>query len=522
MPPHVPLRVWGFAVLGAVLAFFLGTRLTTGDLASASSSVNLIANGTFEGSSSGWAGWYATISLVAPGPDGSTSARASANSAGAPNFAAYTSPRAVQATTSGAIYRATGWVRGLASRHVCLAVREWAGTTVAGLNQSCVTATGQWQQIPAFPYTAKRSNDQIDVYVVEPTPAAGDHFDFDGIALTTAATTPAAITTPTTPTTTTTATTPTTAPPPPEPAPSPSNPRCDKTVTTTVQALVDSLAPGQTGCLVSGRTYSEDVALHKSGQAGAPIQLTSTDPSVHATLKGRLYVPDSSNWWAVHDLNIDARNASLLPSPTIAGDNTRWYDVDVTTHDQPGICFSLGSHGWGIAVNTIIEHSRIHDCGIRNNQQHGIYVLAAVGTIIRDNDIYDNGARGIQLYTDAQHSLIEHNVIDGNAEGIGIGGDTTWASSNNEIRYNVISNSFGRKNVEEYWTGSPGRGNTVHDNCLFATNTNTYYNLAGGIETSPRGFTAYANRVANPMFVDRAAKNFALQAGSPCAGDGPR
>jgi parallel beta-helix repeat protein len=508
MPPHVPQGVWrrAVALVGIVLALVLGLRLAAGDTASATSSVNLISNGTFDASSKGWAGWYANLSLVRPGPDGSTAARATLSAAGRPNFAAYTSPRAVQATTGGATYRATGWVRGVAGRDVCLAAREWSGASVAGVSQSCVTATGAWQQFPQVAYTAKWSSDQLDVYVVEPAPAAGDSFAFDDIALSASAAAPAP------------------APPPTTTTPSVTGSRpahCDRVVTTTVQALVDSLSPGQTGCLVSGRTYSEDVSIRTSGSAAAPIQLTSTDPNMHATLKGRLYVSDAGNWWSIHDLNIDARNASLLPSPTVAGDNTRWYDLDVTSHDQPAICFSLGSHTWGVALNTIIEKSRIHDCGVRNNQQHGIYVLAAVGTIIRDNDIYDNGARGIQLYTDAQRSLIEHNVIDGNGEGIAFGGDTSWASSNNEVRYNIISNSFARNNVEDYWTGTPGRGNVVHDNCVFASNSNTYYDTNGGIDPHMTGVTAYANRVANPLFADRSAKKFALRAGSPCAGDGP-
>jgi hypothetical protein len=508
MPPHVPPSVCrrSVAVVGIALAFVAAVPLGARDVASASPSANLISNGSFDRSAEGWAGWYANLSVVPGGPDGSTAARATLTRPGVADFAAYTAPRAVQATAGGATYRATGWMRGLTNRRVCLAVREWAGTSMAGMSQACVTGKGRWQ-FASVDYTAKRTNDQIDVYVVEPSPAQGDSFDFDELTLTSSATgttsaPPSAVTATTSASTAAT--------------------RCDRVVTTTVQALVDSLGPGQTGCLVSGRTYTEDVAIRKSGTAAAPIALTSTDPTVRATLKGRLYVTDTANYWSVHDLDIDGRNASLLPSPTIAGDNTRWYNLDVTTHDAPGICFSLGSHGWGVAVGTIIEKSRIHDCGIRNNYQHGIYVAAAVGTIIRDNFIYDNGARGIQLYTDAQRSLIEHNVIDGNAEGIGIGGDGSFASSNNEIRNNIITNSFGRNNVEDYWTGPVGHGNTVHDNCVFATNTNAYYNANGGIERHASGFTAYGNRIADPLFVNRAAKDFTLRAGSSCAADAPR
>ena len=57
------------------------------------------------------------------------------------------------------------------------------------------------------------------------------------------------------------------------------------------------------------------------------------------------------------------------------------------------------------------------------NKDHGIYVTNAKDTVIRDNWIYDNVDRGIQLYPDAQHTRITGNVIDGNGEGVVFSGD---------------------------------------------------------------------------------------------------
>ena len=54
-------------------------------------------------------------------------------------------------------------------------------------------------------------------------------------------------------------------------------------------------------------------------------------------------------------------------------------------------------------------------------------------TIVRDNWIYDNTDRGIQLYPDADGSTITGNVIDSNGEGIVFAGEgrippaTTWS-----------------------------------------------------------------------------------------------
>ena len=42
--------------------------------------------------------------------------------------------------------------------------------------------------------------------------------------------------------------------------------------------------------------------------------------------------------------------------------------------------------------------------------------------MIRDNWIYDNADRGVQLYPDADGTVVTGNVIDGNGEGVIFGG----------------------------------------------------------------------------------------------------
>ncbi len=56
-------------------------------------------------------------------------------------------------------------------------------------------------------------------------------------------------------------------------------------------------------------------------------------------------------------------------------------------------------------------------------------------------------------------------------------------------------------------------------NCLWATNPDPYYNARGGV-SEDRGFTPAANRVGDPKYRNRAAKDFRLQADSPCRGYG--
>ena len=90
--------------------------------------------------------------------------------------------------------------------------------------------------------------------------------------------------------------------------------------------------------------------------------------------------------------------------------------------------------------------------------------------MIRDNWIYDNADRGIQLYPDSQGTQVYGNVIDGNGEGIIISSDgSSSPSSNNLVFNNVISNSKIRWNVESAVPGGlVGTGNVVRDNCLLA------------------------------------------------------
>jgi parallel beta-helix repeat protein len=138
-------------------------------------------------------------------------------------------------------------------------------------------------------------------------------------------------------------------------------------------------------------------------------------------------------------------------------------------------------------------------------------VQYARNTVITNNYIYDNADRGIQLYPDADGTLIANNVIDGNGEGIIFSGEGGSTSDANTVRDNIISNSRVRSNIEFFYPRgtSPGQGNVVSHNCVFGSARDNI--VGGGI-----AFTAQENVAADPLFVDRNAKNFALQPDSPC------
>jgi hypothetical protein len=286
----------------------------------------------------------------------------------------------------------------------------------------------------------------------------------------------------------------------------------------TAQHLADSLRRGQTGCLKGGL-----FVLHNQVRVKHPgITLTSY-PGRRATLRGRLWIVKRANNVTISNLVLDGRG-SFNRGPTVDAVNTTFDHVDITNH-HTDICLILGSHqGYGRAVHTVIENSRIHDCGKlpATNQNHGIYAAAADRTVIRNNWIYDNADRGIQLYPDAQGSRIYGNVIDANGEGIVISGDGDHASSNNLIEHNLISNSRIRWNVESNWPGGlVGTGNVVRDNCLWPSNAESFYNQLGGViapDDGTAGFTALGNAIVNPRFQDEGAGDLQFQDSIRCLG----
>jgi hypothetical protein len=278
----------------------------------------------------------------------------------------------------------------------------------------------------------------------------------------------------------------------------------------TAQKLVSSLTPGETGCLEAG-TYNENVTFRTAGTATAPITLTSY-PGQTATIVGRMYIVDGANYTTITRLDLNGENPEQALSPMIDANNAT-FSHDNVTNDHTGTCFGIGSATWGWATGTLITHDTIHDCGQlpATNAQHGLYIGAATDTTIEWSLIYGNADRGIQLYPDAQHTTIDHNVIDDNGEGIIISGADGAASSYTNIYDNIISNADVRHDVESYWpVGNPvGVGNVVQDNCVWG-------GVEGTIDTSSGGYTAHDNVTVDPEFVNAAAHNYEMSPTSPC------
>jgi parallel beta-helix repeat protein len=281
----------------------------------------------------------------------------------------------------------------------------------------------------------------------------------------------------------------------------------------TAQQLAYSLEPGDVGCLRAG-TYSENVELTEAGSPSARISLQSY-PGERALIVGELAIRAGADYTTVANLDLNGKNSGRWASPAVSADHAVFEGNDIT-NDHTAICFLIGTATR--ARHTVIRDNRIHDCGRlpATNREHGVYVQAADDTQILNNLIYDNADHGIQLYPDAQRTLIKGNVIDGNGTGIIFSGDHGEASHDNVVENNLITNSKIRWNVEYYYDpGEPiGRGNVVRNNCIHG-GANGDSN--GGISRQV-GFTATDNVVADPKYASRGTKDFALASDSPCAG----
>ena len=120
-------------------------------------------------------------------------------------------------------------------------------------------------------------------------------------------------------------------------------------------------------------------------------------------------------------------------------------------------------------------------------------------------------------------------MIDGNAGGSGWSSNLQFAgeapggeysqphgSRYNVIRYSLITFPLQHYNVSAYYPSgslSPA-GNEVAFTCL--------YGAPDGNFDGSNAYTQHDNRALDPRYVDRNAHDYRLQAGSPCAGWGPR
>ncbi len=298
---------------------------------------------------------------------------------------------------------------------------------------------------------------------------------------------------------------------------------CTTTLTATSSIInaYNAAHAGDTICLPASTTYTGDIDFRNSiGTASAPITITSQNHASPATIKGRIVTHPGANYLTLSWLKLDGISSSGNPSPTISSDHMSLIHNDITDENTSICVNAIDDPTYGTAHYTLIDHNRIHNCGPlpSTNRAHGIYDIGYY-TTITNNYIYDNVDRGIQLRMD-HNATVKYNVSDSNGEGMIIG-DSNVSAVNDDISYNIFSNSNIRYNIEYYWpAGAPSNpNNNIHNNCSWTTATGTYAQNSS-IQPGFTGATLTNNKFANPQYNNRSAKDFSLAAGSACTGYG--
>jgi hypothetical protein len=275
----------------------------------------------------------------------------------------------------------------------------------------------------------------------------------------------------------------------------------------TVQKLVDSLARGGLGCLRGG-TYTARPYVMNAGAGGFTIE---SYPGERAKLAGIVQIRAGADDLTLADVTVEGDGSQNTIQDYSTGFRLEGSEI---TNDRRGLsCLLLGSEAAGRAVRPRISRNVFHDCGspADGNKDHGIYASDVRGAEIVGNVFYDQAAYAIQLYPNAQGSLVAHNVIDGGPPsirgGIAFGSEGPVAAGDNIVERNVIA--YARTtNLTATWGGEVGSGNVARDNCLWA---------AAEANTELSGVAESGNLVADPDFADRAAHDYTLSPGSPCA-----
>jgi acid phosphatase len=302
----------------------------------------------------------------------------------------------------------------------------------------------------------------------------------------------------------------------------------------TPQKLIESLAPGQTGCLEPG-VYTQEIVAKTSGTSTAPVTITSDPSSGIATIVGRIVVLGNYETWT--NLNLDGsspRNSCGTAScdyPGVnvnaTGDEFSWDDI--VNHDR-ATCVELSNWNGLIATSAIFAHDKIHQCGVRPAEGSGSCVNdAGVSNTLSYDLIYDCAMRAVAMWPGPRGTTVDHNVIDDASQGVKFNSSTSAATADATVSANLITNAgldlsdgqsaFG---IGTWWGGAVGTDNVAENNCLF--------NNAGG-DLSGSGYIRSGNVIADPQYADEQGRDYNISSSSPCfaltgniagAGQGPQ
>jgi Right handed beta helix region len=275
-----------------------------------------------------------------------------------------------------------------------------------------------------------------------------------------------------------------------------------------LEELVEELDAGEVGCLRAG-TYGGDSVYFEA--PGAELR---SYPGELATITAFMEVVPEAAGAHIHHLRFDASHHDNDVGIKLQADQTQFTDNELTKGGN-GICLLAGTYH--PAAGVVIERNRIYDCGPASSKfMHQIYLQNTRGAIVRWNILTGNaGGWGVHLYANADDTVITHNIIDGNHGGVIFAGDDEATSDRNVVRYNAITYSQQRWNLEGSWSDAgTGSDNRALRNCVYSNGEDA----PSGIEEEDGGFAASANLISpGSPYVARSRGDYRFDPDSRCA-----
>jgi hypothetical protein len=282
-----------------------------------------------------------------------------------------------------------------------------------------------------------------------------------------------------------------------------------------------------------GGTYDTQLSILRCGAREAPIVVRNY-PGEVATIRGFINFGNGTSptastgaWWEFRGddqwrLRFDGSSALTTQYALIGvyGDGVKILGCEIfCTRTNNRGTIDMG-HGPTVPRETEVGWNKIHDTG-PTQLHHAVYAGQAIAPYVHDNYCYDLGGCGGQFGPGCDGGIFEDNTVDVTGlAGVVVWSDPSYANApitrNCIVRRNILSNGA-NYSMEDFHSGlESGAGNNKFiENYCFA-------NARGKAVAPPAGAT-FENNIENgtdPMYVNRAGKDFHLQAGSPAAGYG--
>ena len=259
-----------------------------------------------------------------------------------------------------------------------------------------------------------------------------------------------------------------------------------------VETFLNSLRPGERGCLRGGLyTADNSISVNVSGTSASPIILAAY-PGERAEIRAS-FRAHSSSYIELEGLYVDGSYAPLTfennrinteQTVNLVSSSSWLLDsvelVNRRTADTSGTCVFGGT-----SRNAHFTHSWVHRCGElpRTNREHGIYVANSTGMLIEHSWFSDIADRAISYHSNVVGATAHGVVVDSRngapAFLIGAAQDTLTENSIAYVTHSWSVNIGG---------AGGGSGNIFRNNCW-----NKPADAAAGVSYSN-------NLIATPTF----------------------